>query len=338
MQNDNKRTFAGAEQYAAENGIILSPSDRARITAVQTSELERQRLINPLSNSDTFADRFNRFFPRLLDAMLSAGDTLIAFVKTIILSAGIPFILLGLLIVEHHRVVQGIGLFDTDSTFAGIAAAVLVGANLVLEFLIHFTEHRAGYVPDVSRQWSLRLWWQHARYTLGIGDTWTPRQLSPAHRFYSLLRLVTFTILALALAGSMRDVIGSTPGAWHTALISIVTESDLLRMSTWLSGLLFAAAAVLTAQGLSRYVSVQTVEIVANMKARQTQAIPYATELDNAAANVVYAIVADKLAKQKAKTIQDITAPTPHQVADFLEVKVANGYHMNGNGTQHESA
>lgn len=362
--NENKRTFAAAEQYAAEHGIILSPADRQKIAAIQAEELKRQKQINPQNTGDTFADKFNRFYPRLLDAMLAAGDIFIAFAKTLILAGGVPVILAILLVVEWHRVKDGIAMFDVNPTFASFSAIGMVFANFILEMLIHHTEHKAGYTPEMSQQWSLRIWWQNMRYTLGIGDTWTPRDLSPAHRLKRVLRLVTFTILALALVGSMKDVIADTGGAWYAALISIVTESDLLRMSTWIGGLLFAAAAVLTAQVLSRYVSVQTVEIVAAMRSKQTERVtPYAEELDTAAANFVYGIVADRLAKQRAKTspvtsdtLPEVVTPSPvfdvqpdtvATVTDFLSVTpspliglpTSNGHHNgNGNGHHHGDA
>lgn len=323
------------ENFAAQHGIILTPADRAKVTAVQQSELERQRALNPIQEAaKTWADKFNEHYPRLLDAMLGIGDVVLTFSKTVILAAGIPAALAGLLVVEHHRIVQGILLFDANYTFAAIAAAVLVAVNLILEFQSHHIEHTAGWKQEASRRWSLRLWLADLKYTMGIGQNWQAREMSPAARYHSLLKLVTFTILALALVGSMRDVIQTVPGRWFDALISIVTDSDLLRIGTWLSGLLFALAAVLTAQGLSRYVAIRCVEIIASMKERaasQKQAsTPYAVEIERAGAAAALALINEKLAKRQEK--EQTKVPFGHT----LPIQVGNGYTTtNGNGNGH---
>jgi hypothetical protein len=325
-------TIQEIEQYAADHGIILSPSDRAKITAVQVSEQKRLQELSPVAES-TFADKWNEFYPRLLESIVSAGETLLTFSQTLIVSLGVPVVLVLLLLVEHHRVVEGIMLFDTNSTFAGFAAAALVVLNLLLELQSHHIEHKAGFIESRESRWSLRIWARNMRYTLGLGDDWTEIQLSPAALYKSRLRLVTFTILALALAGSMRAVIEDTPGAWYEALWSIITESNLSLMSTWLGGLLFAAAAVLSAQALSRYVAVRTVEILANMKARKvTHTNPHQIEVERAGALVALAIVNERLEKKATKKGGE-TQPAPLPAITPVIVEHQPEYSStNGNG------
>jgi hypothetical protein len=332
-------TLNEVENYAAQHGIILTPADRVKITQIQQSELERQRALNPETVTvKSYADKFNEHYPRLLDAMLGIGDVVLTFAKTVILAAGIPAALVGLLVVEHHRIVQGILLFDANYTFAAIAAAVLVAVNLILEFQSHHIEHTAGWKQETARRWSLRLWWDDVKYAAGVGNSWKVRELSPAARYHRLLKLVTFTILALALVGSMRDVIQTTPGTWHIALISIVTDSDLLRMGTWLSGLLFALAAVLTAQGLSRYVAIRCVEIIHAMKSNATtqKSNLYAVEVERAGAAAALALINEKLSKRQEKQAEKIpfgtTPPIGDALASIPTTKPANG---NGNGNGH---
>jgi hypothetical protein len=305
-------TIDQVENFAAEHGIILTAAERARIGDAQAAErarigdaqaAERARLESIAQDEPrTFADRFNEFYPRLLESIISIGETVLTFAQTLIVSFGVPVVLVLLLIVEHHRVVEGILLFDPNPTFASFAALALVMLNLLLEFQVHHIEHKAGYEQDRARRWSLRIWWANMRYRLGIGDNWTAQEYGPAERYRRLLRLVTFTILALALVGSMRTVIAGTEGAWYTAMVSIVTESNLLLMMTWLGGLLFAAAAVLSAQGLSRYVAIRCVEIVASMEARVDRADdPHREDVERAGAVVALAVVNAKLEKQRAK-------------------------------------
>ena len=136
------KTLHEIEEYAAQNGVLLSPSDRAKVAAVQESELKRLQL---LSKQDTgtatrFVQSWNAFYPKLLQFIVSAGETLLTFAQTLIISIGVPLALVLLLIVEHQRVVHGILLFETDNTLASFAGMVLVLLNLILEFLIHYAK------------------------------------------------------------------------------------------------------------------------------------------------------------------------------------------------------
>ena len=277
--------------------------------------------------------------------IVGLGETILTLSQTILTSLGVPFALILLLIVEHQRVLHGIELFEVDHSLASFAAAGLVVINLVLEFLAHHIEHQAGYVADRENHWSLRIWWQNARYTLGRGETWTPRPLSPAARYKRLLRLVTFTILALALAGSMRSVIEATPGTWVEALMTIITDSDLLTIATWAGGLLFATAAVLSAQGLCRYVAIRCVEIFARMHERvettvQASAAPYLSDVERAGAVTAYALIAEKVEKAKTKrqpAQEQPVATDPVLEIDPVSLNVRNIAAAAGMGDYHQS-
>lgn len=310
MSTQSLKTVKDAEAYAASLGVILTANERRKIAEVQAEERRRLQSLQGEAAAPDLASRFNTFYPRLLQFILSIGETLLTFSQTLIVSLGVPVVLVLLLIVEHQRVVHGIALFEADESLAAFAAGALVLLNLVLEFQIHHIEHKAGYYEERGQKWSLRIWASNMLYTLGIGETWTPRLLSPASRYKSLLRLVTFSILALALVGSMRSVIETVSGPWYTGLVSIVTTSDLLTILTWLGGLLFAMAAVLSAQGLSRYVAIRCVEIIAAMRTAQDNAIdPLAQEVDEAGANTILALIHEKQAAREAKAQK--AAPRP---------------------------
>lgn len=314
-------TLQDAESYAAQHGIALSPSDRARIAAAQRAERERLEAVAPAEKRVGLVESFNAAYPKFLEALSGIGDVLLTTAQTLIVAFGVPLVLVLLLIVEHQRIFHGIELFETDAGLASFAAAALVIVNLVLEFTIHYVEQRAGYSAERATRWSFRTWLINAAHTLGVGDEWEERQLSPAHRYRRLLNLVTFSILALALAGSMRTVISTQAGAWHVALIDIVTKSTLTQMATWLGGLLFAGAAVLSAQGLSRYVALRCAEIVAGMTSRRDSTAPdvaYQSQIDSAGAQVVMALVSAKLEAKAAKvrpTAGDGQPPRPFGIA-----------------------
>lgn len=336
------KTFKDAESLAAAQGIILTANDRRRIAETQAAERVRLQGLQGEAAPPDLATRFNAFYPRLLQFILSIGETLLTFSQTLIVSLGVPLVLVLLLVVEHQRVVHGIALFEADYALASFAAGALVLLNLVLEFQIHHIEHKAGYHEERAPKWSLRIWAINMLYTLGIGEAWATQYQSPAARYKKLLRLVTFSILALALVGSMRSVIEGIDGTWYQGLISVITESSLLQLMTWLGGLLFALAAVLSAQGLSRYVAIRCVEIINAMNAQQAAAAdPLADAIDEAGYNAVMAIVAKaqdaKAQKAVGRAIEPVSidpSPVMHQTAEEIPTSpfLAVPQSTNGNG------
>jgi hypothetical protein len=220
-------------------------------------------------------------------------------------------VLILLLFVEQQRVVHGIMLFEADPILAAFASWALVILNLVLEFMIHYVEHQAQYTVAASSRFSLRVWLRNVRYFLGIDPNWQSRPLSPAQRYKSILRLVTFTILALALTGSMQGVIAGAEGSWYCGITSIVTESSLLLLMTWLGGLLFAAVAVLGAQSMSRAVAVRTVEVITRMNERlNTANDDYTDALEAVGAQYVLAKVAASQTRQHERDAAEVASST----------------------------
>jgi len=314
------------EQVAAKNGIRFTKADyknirKAQEEARQSYELEQAADLEAAGK--TWADRFMRWYPKLLEAIANAGNILITISQSLIVNIGVPVVLVLLLIVEQQRVYHGISLFEVNSGLGAFAATSLVILNLVLEIIAHHVEYTKGYEPERDKRWSLRIAWHNFIYRIGWGDDWKEQQLSPAQWAHGLLRIVTFTILSLALAGSMKMVIQQQSGTWYSALWAILTQSNLLDMMTWMGGLLFAAAAVFSAQGLSRYVAIRTVEIQSSMVVSNTDDLQDVT--DQAAATAAYAILMNKLEKQGVVI----------QANPTLVPMSTNLVHMNGNGTNH---
>jgi hypothetical protein len=200
-------------------------------------------------------------------------------------------------------------LFEHDLTLAAFAAWALVLLNLTLEFAVEYIEHNAGYQSEHPFRFSLRLWRQNLAYALGLGADWHEQTGSPAQRFRRLLTLVTWTILALALAGSMRAVIAETEGAWYEAIAHILLESSLLDMLTWTGGLLFAAAAVFSVQGLSRYVAVRCIDILSRMEAHEDQDD---SEMQEALEGVAVQYILSKVAGKHPELVGEVASlPVP---------------------------
>ncbi|MCA9915311.1 MAG: hypothetical protein KC496_18285 [Anaerolineae bacterium] len=326
-------TYQEVEALAAAQGVRFTKADRDKIQAAKDAERERLRHEQQAAQDEstlTWADRFMVWYPKLLESIASAGNIVMTFSQAVIANLGVPIVLIALLIVEQQRVLHGIELFETMPELAAFGAWALVISNLLLEIVAHHIEYTKNYEAQRRRRWSLRIWAHNMGYRLGLGKEWAEQELSPAQWAHSLLRLVTFAILALALAGSMKGVIQGIEGAWYSALVTIFTQSTLLEMMTWAGGLLFAAAAVLIAQGLSRYVAIRTVEIRAAMETTESG---FDEELDIAAANTAYALLVEKLNKRREKSKPTSANPT-HAAMQPPPVMAYNG---NGNGNHNSN-
>jgi hypothetical protein len=338
MNIQDIKSVDDASQYAAKLGILLTAADRDKIRALQEAELQRLKAIEPeqadKSRISQAVENFNYFYPKFLQSLIYIGELLLTLSQTVIISFGIPLVLIFLLIVEHARIVHGLELFEADAALATFAGWALVLTNLVLEFQVHHIEQKEAYTEESKVKFSLRIWARNLSYIFGKGKDWQERPLSPAHRYRQLLSLVTFTILALALTGSMKSVIEQQSGAWYQALWAIVTESSLLKMMTWLGGLLFALAAVLSAQGLSRYVAIRCSEIIARMEASQLaqtkQANPYQEQLDQIAIQVIMAKIAKQQMKETDKTEKAVKFEEEQLAAPLVQSEFsANGHQAN---------
>lgn len=260
-----------ARAYAMEHGISLNKTERESLNENRTIirddwQSYHEQLHLHREQAKSFATRwieaFNRNYPKFLDFLLRAGDVVMTLMQTVIVALGNPLILLFLLGVEHERVRHGIALFESTSNLATFGAWAIVLLNLTLEFTIHYVEAQAGYKHDTQKRFSFKLLKSDLQYLLGSGD-WHVRELSPAQPYRKLSRLVTTTILILALAGSMREAIAQKGSlVWYESLWSIAADSSLLEMSTWLSGLIFAFAAVVGVQKTASYIAVKCAEIV----------------------------------------------------------------------------
>lgn len=257
------RTRSDAELWAAQNSVRLTKTDLKRINELEVLAVEqKQNTISPTS----WVEWFVRYYLKLLETIEGASDVLFTLLRAIIVSFGVPVVLVLLLFVEQQRVAHGISLFETNHQLASFGAWALVLLNLVLEFTIEYVEHREGFKQREDVRFSLRVWLEDLAYIIGVGNQWRAQTKSPASRNKDLSFIVTATILILALAGSMSDIITTIDGTWYEGLKNVMLNSSLHLMVTWIGGLLFATAAVLSAQGLSRYVAQRCIDIISNLE------------------------------------------------------------------------
>jgi hypothetical protein len=219
----------------------------------------------------TLIDRFNKNYPKILTFIDGFSGVTFSFLKTIITSIGLLIVLILLLVVEVNRVKFGVAYFEVVSTLAFFSAVVLVMANVLIEFQIHYIEAKGNYTKPAKSAFSLRLTFESLKYRLGIGEDWTPKSVSPADTFITVQKIVTITIMALAFAGSMRsDVLTYEGLAWYDA-IGELFSSDLNTVLTWFGGFLFTLSAVFSAQIIARYIAEQASSIETNIKKQAVQ-------------------------------------------------------------------
>ena len=192
--------------------------------------------------------RFTETTHNLSGAIMLTGQTLISAFFVIV-------ILVLVLIVEIQRVAHGILLFEQSENLAYLGAFVLVMMLLTLEFVVHYVEAKNDYHEELQTENSFRVWWESVAYFWGWRDDWTPRHKSPAQSIKSYSRLLTSTILALAVAGSMSGAISQVDGNWINGLQQIALQSTLAEIIQWTGGLLFALALVIGTQRLTAYVA-----------------------------------------------------------------------------------
>lgn len=305
------KTIAEAERIAAERGITLTAQDYADMEEVIARR--ESQLIEPVepARSAGWVDRFNRIVPKLIKGLVAVGDVAAAIIQAAFIGPGVLLVLFMLLVVEQSRVSHGISLFEAHGHLAMFMAWAFVIGNLALELLIAWQEHKAGYVEPTRHYFSFRLWRQRAAYVLGRGGKaeWMAQPKSPAIRFRVALRVLTMTILLLALAGSMKDAITKTPGTWDQALVTILTKSALIDAVTWVGGLAGAFAAVIVARVLSRYVADKMVEVVAALQStNEDKPRAVADALGMTGAAFIYARIQQRLKEQRVR--QRVTVAT----------------------------
>lgn len=287
-------TFRDAEEFAARQGVTLTAKDRERIADLQNAERAR---IDATTKATGRMDRFNALYAKSLDLLLHITNLAQALARTLIIGVGIPLVLVFLVINEQQRLAAGIGLFEEVRHYADFGAWAVVLLNLGLEFVIHYEDTRRGWDDGKRHAWSLRIAAQNALYRLGIGKTWVAREQPPSAWARRLLRTVTLAILALSLAGSMRDELALQQGKpWHEGFVATIEQSDILLFAAWAGGLLFAAVAVLGAQGLARYIARRTAEIIEEISSE------HSTAHDESALDAVAtAYLMAKVAKQQQR-------------------------------------
>lgn len=207
-------------------------------------------------------EKFELYFPHFLDVLTKINDVFLTLLRTLILTVGIPAILIAIMYVEIPRVSKGIQFFEENIRFADMSALVLVLTNKVVEFLIVYQNRKYGWPDSIKYSFSIRVFLRRiTAFFFG------KQRKSPAYRYESISSLVLWSILILALLGSMRSAIHSVDGmTWYTGIEHILVASSLGEIIAWIGGLFFAFTLVTTDQGIANYISIYTADVLVKMR------------------------------------------------------------------------
>ncbi|MEO1440281.1 MAG: hypothetical protein AAFV33_07740 [Chloroflexota bacterium] len=271
----------------AENGKTLTSNQRQQIAEAQqqAADIVRQQYDRtrpePAVKKLNPVERFLMAVPAVVRFISDVGNTLTTITQAMI-PAALPLLLVLLVVAEAERVRYGVMLFETHDYLGYIVAYILVIGNAFVELAIQHRHQQAGYGEHREYKWSVRLWASQMGYWFGFGDNWQPTHKSPAVRLERLQVTLTAAILFLAIGGSMRDPISQATGNWREGLVSIATQSTLLEMITWLSGLVSAVVIVLLAQIIVAYAYARAIEYQAELSdMKEAATVENAAEIDH---------------------------------------------------------
>lgn len=254
--NPSLDTFDELRTYAASQGYTLTDEDRLELSRIenQITEQQNHQIKQQKNLIVQFMDGLIQWFPTVIMGIQSISRIAGSIVTNLFTAIISVFGLIALAALETYRVALGVELFHQGSQAASLlTAGILVACNIFVGFTIYQKEQEENLNHQKQAQASLRIWWQRLRYFIGWESNWQRQYKSSASGVKRFRAVVTFSLLILALTGSMKGIIEDTSGAWYEALYKIATESTLLQMSEWLNGLLTAIVAVMGTHVLTEF-------------------------------------------------------------------------------------
>jgi hypothetical protein len=227
----------------------------------------------------SWLERFEAAYPLVIGGMMNAGNVVMTLAQTVIISFGMLFILVALMLVEQVGIQDGLIRVMTDGSVAAFAAFAVVCTNLVIDLSIVYIEHKERYKRPPKMQWSLRLFADSLRYRLGYDERWKARRQSPAQQFINARMTITFVIFVVALGGRMKTSIESAgmganglPITAGESIHRLLYESSLSDMMDWLIGTTFTMWSVFAVQNFTHYMAVKVADIQDELKVRERNA------------------------------------------------------------------
>lgn len=219
-------------QEMVENGLdYYSPSRQTKIAAIR-SEAKAQALA-------ARRGRIEKVYSSIRAMVQFVGQTVLLLVTLVISYLLLPVAVLGLGYAEYQRVAAGVQQFDPPR--AGLMSAVAVSTYLLLLFIQAQMLHAK---PDYQQPvWSLRITARRMRYWLGLGQ-WQEQYKGTFELLRGAIGFLAGMIILLGTAGALHEEIAvyDGGGAWHDALLEILTASDLPTFLNLVGGVMLTAA------------------------------------------------------------------------------------------------
>lgn len=249
----------------SKKGIVVPQSvlDEARAAALEAESAERAKRQEANGHKGRFErviDGFIERYPRWQDSADKFGNLSMALIKLFSVNVFAFVILFGVSVAEIARVLIGLLAVESNSVVALILSTVLVLLVVFLNFGAYYLEREADYVAPSAYHWSLRIFKEDMKYLLGrdVSSTengqWAIRKKSPA-RLMNLAKWFTqLAVSFIALYGAMFGTIKDHKGNYIEALRSILTESSLREMGSWVNGILITASILIGSAAMLYYV------------------------------------------------------------------------------------
>lgn len=211
-------------QQAREAGIDLSlPSVQTAIAKRRQAALENEQHEPP------------RVYVLFQNAIIGVGHAITTAVMLIISHVLLPLSIIGLAVAEYARVKAGIKTFDSAraTLLSGVAVVFYLGLLVVYSNKIDGAE--------ITRdKFSLRLLWRKLRYFVGLGGKFRTQQITSLDLLEQALKWTGALIVLLGTVGSLKGKL-AIEGAWHSAIVHLLVDSDLPTFLSLIGGLTLTA-------------------------------------------------------------------------------------------------
>lgn len=206
----------------------------------------------------TWISRFNKWTIKFLQAVTN----FIVLLLTALFKGFGALVITGVfLVVEVHRITQGVQLFENVQSYAVLAAIGLVFLNFLIDQIIVDLELAQGEINHKRYRFSMRLIWREIRYFIGADEL---EEVPDISLYVFLRRINTLAILGLGLFGSLRFILPTIEGVWYVGFWNILTKSNTEQMATYFTATLTTFVLVYSAQGLSRHFAILSHKIMQN--------------------------------------------------------------------------
>lgn len=262
VEIEQSTSYEELQNLAAKSGIQVTPK---QLEAVHQRYAETLKSITENEDSSRkWHERLNAAIPSMQSALTNLAAFLYVFIARFSSTVLVPITLIGIMFGEVWRVQHGLMIFEASPLIAWVLAIVFVLANTVIEFTIFDIEHRAGYQAPPQKLFSFRIVVNGLYYLLGIGEHWQAVTRSPAHHLHKMGVGLKWTILLLALFGSMGQMLSGLEGNIVENLDQLEAETSLYDLAAWILVFLTAVSLVGLTRALTAYLAQEAVYAVDN--------------------------------------------------------------------------